>query len=454
MLFPGILHRFRQSNFTHPIWIPATLKHGHPEKLSPARIFAWIFSALFLFLASKPVVASTAEVKNLRMWPAPDHTRVVFDISKPVTHSLFVLPDPDRLVIDIPNIHMGISPPKPSESDPLLHRIRFASHNKRRDLRIVLDLKHPVRPKSFLLKPNRNYGYRLVVDLYGLEKSKSKTPKKSASKPSVSESPVSKPPASPKPLASKPQKPKPRKRAPRKLRKVIIAVDPGHGGEDPGALGRLGTKEKDVVLAIGRKLKALLNRKRGIRAILVRDGDYYISLKKRMRIARDRKADLFISIHADAFRNPLVYGSSVYVLSRRGASSEAAKWLADKENSADLVGGVSLDDKDDVLASVLLDLSQTATLEDSIELGSKVLNELKKLGKTHKKRVQRAGFVVLKSPDIPSILVETAFISNPDEERRLRSARHQQRVAKAILTGILRYLKNNAPRDSVLAARK
>lgn len=233
-----------------------------------------------------------------------------------------------------------------------------------------------------------------------------------------------------------------------------MAIDPGHGGEDPGASGRLGTKEKNVVLAIGRKLKALLNRKHGIRAFLVRDGDYYIGLKKRMRIARNHKADLFISIHADAFRNPLVYGSSVYVLSQRGASSEAAKWLADRENSADLVGGVSLDDKDDLLASVLLDLSQTATLDASINLGANILNELKKLGKTHKKKVQRAGFMVLKSPDIPSILIETAFISNPDEERRLRNSRHQQRVAKAILTGVLRYLKNNAPQDTMLAVRR
>nr|VFK10692.1 MAG: N-acetylmuramoyl-L-alanine amidase [Candidatus Kentron sp. LPFa] len=417
------------------------------------RIFAWIFCALFLLLASKSsAAASAAEVENLRMWPAPDHTRVVFDISKPVTHSLFTLPNPERVVIDIPNIYMGVSPPEPGASDPFLRRIRFASHNKRRDLRIVLDLKRPVRPKSFLLKPNRNYGYRLVVDLYGPEEPQAS--KKSALKPPVSKPSVSKPSTSPKPLASKPPTPKPRKRATRKLRKVVVAIDPGHGGEDPGALGRLGTKEKDVVLAIGRKLKALLNRKRGIRAILVRDGDYYISLKKRMQIARNRKADLFVSIHADAFRNPLVYGSSVYVLSQRGASSEAAKWLADKENSADLVGGVSLDDKDDLLASVLLDLSQTATLDASINLGAEVLGELKKLGKTHKKRVQRAGFVVLKSPDIPSILVETAFISNPDEERRLRSRRHQQRVARAILTGISRYLKNNAPRDTVLAARK
>lgn len=400
--------------------------------------------ALVFLLTGEAVIASMAEVENLRMWPAPDHTRVVFDIDKPVTHSLFTLPAPDRVVIDIPNLHMGISPPKPSVSDPLLRRIRFASHNKRRDLRIVLDLKRPVQPKSFLLKPNRSYGYRLVVDLYRLDKPGITKSGKPASKPKIPKPPTS----------SKPSVSKPRARIPSKLRKVIIAIDPGHGGEDPGASGRLGTREKDVALAIGRKLKTLLNRKYGIRAILVRDGDYYISLRKRKRIARNHKADLFVSIHADAFRNPLVYGSSVYVLSERGASSEAAKWLADKENSADLVGGVSLDDKDDLLASVLLDLSKEATLKDSLDLGNDVLNQLKKLGKTHKKRVQRAGFMVLKSPDIPSILVETAFISNPNEERRLRNPRHQQRLAQAILAGILRYLKNNAPQGTLLAARK
>lgn len=407
-------------------------------------IFAWVLGISLLFVKQLVIAA---EIENLRMWPAPDHTRVVFDISGPVRHSLFTLRAPDRVVIDIPDIHMGLSPPTPSASDPLLRRIRYASHNGRRDLRIVLDLKRPVRPESFLLKPNRSYGYgyRLVVDLY-------KPAKPGASAKSAPGSPASRPTISGKPSASKPTS-KPRARPPAK-RKVIIAIDPGHGGEDPGASGRLGTREKDVVLAIGRKLKKILNRKYGIRAFLVRDGDYYISLKKRKRIARDRKAHLFVSIHADAFRSPRVYGSSVYVLSQKGASSEAAKWLADRENSADLVGGVSLDDKDDLLASVLLDLSQTATLDASIGLGADVLGELKKLGRTHKPRVQRAGFMVLKSPDIPSILIETAFISNPDEERRLRSPRHQRRLAKAISIGILRYLKNNAPRDTVLAVRR
>lgn len=392
------------------------------------QLFVRILGIALAFFFATGVGAST-EIGNIRMWTAPDHTRVVFDIGAPVKHTMFSLRNPHRVVIDMSDVFMGIAPPKPKASDPLLAKIRFA-YRKQRDLRVVLDLKRPVHPKSFLLRPNRKYGHRLVVDLYHEPDSPGFAP------------PKSKAPAS----SSKP--------APLKLRKVIVAIDPGHGGEDPGAIGKLGTREKDVVFAIGKKLEKLLDRQRGIEAFLVRRGDYYVGLKKRPRIARDHKADLFVSIHADAFRDPMVYGSSVYVLSKNGASSEAAKWLADSENSADLVGGVSLNDKDNLLASVLLDLSQTATLKDSVALGSNVLNQLKKLGKSHKRQVQRAGFMVLKSPDIPSVLVETAFISNPDEERRLRDPKHQQRVAKAIQQGILGYLKHNAPPDTILAARR
>ena len=399
------------------------------EKVSSVmRILARVLGVALIFLfASKATLA--VEVRNLRTWPAPDHTRVVFDISSPVKYNVFSLQSPDRVVVDISNARMGLEPPKPKDADPLLERIRSAYHERERRLRIVLDLRHAAYPKDFLLKPNRNYGHRLVVDLFH--------------KPDAPKAAASRTPA---------RKSRPQTRA--KPRKAIIAIDPGHGGEDGGAVGRLGTREKDVALAIGKKLKTLLNRQRGIDAFLVRRGDYYVGLKKRTQIARKHKADLLISIHADAFRDPMVYGSSVYVLSKTGASSEAAKWLADRENSADLVGGVKLNDKDNLLASVLLDLSQDATLEDSIELGNDVLNELKKLGKTHKKRVQRAGFVVLKSPDIPSILVETAFISNPDEERRLKSSRHQWRVAKAILRGVLVYFKSNAPPGTVLASNR
>nr|VFJ51538.1 MAG: N-acetylmuramoyl-L-alanine amidase [Candidatus Kentron sp. DK]VFJ57336.1 MAG: N-acetylmuramoyl-L-alanine amidase [Candidatus Kentron sp. DK] len=407
------------------------------------RIFARILGIVLIFLLAGAMAGeaawATTKIKNLRMWTAPDHTRVVFDVGAPVEHSLFSLEKsskkPHRVVIDIPDARMGLLPPRPKASEPLLRGIRFAYHNQgnRRSLRVVLDLKRPVYPKSFQLSPNRNYGHRLVVDLYR--------------EPDSSRSHAQKP-------ASRPSAPKSRPRAPIKLRNVVVAIDPGHGGEDVGATGRRGTREKDVVLAIGKQLKTLLKRERGIDAFLVRHGDYYVGLKKRTRIARDHKADLFISIHADAFRDSTVYGSSVYVLSEGGASSEAAKWLADRENSADLVGGVSLNDKDDLLATVLLDLSQKATLNDSAKLGADVLYQLGKLGKTHKRQLQRAGFMVLKSPDIPSILVETAFISNPVEEKRLRSPKHQRRVAEAILRGVLSYFKKNPPPNTLLASRE
>jgi len=235
------------------------------------------------------------------------------------------------------------------------------------------------------------------------------------------------------------------------LRDVVIAIDAGHGGEDPGAKGRGGTYEKTVVLGIARKLAAMVKKETGMRPVLIRNGDYYLGLRKRMKKAREKRADVFISIHADAFRDPRVNGASVYTLSQRGASSEAARWLAEQENSADLVGGVKLEDKDDLLASVLLDLSQTATLQASHQLAKNVFGRLKKIGKTHKRRVQQAGFVVLKSPDIPSVLVETAYISNPSEERKLRSSKHQEKIAKAIMSGIRDYFRLHAPPGTMLA---
>ena len=238
---------------------------------------------------------------------------------------------------------------------------------------------------------------------------------------------------------------------PSQLRDLVIAIDAGHGGEDPGARGRKGTREKDVVLEIARRLAALIEKEPGMRPVMIRDGDYYIGLRKRIEKARSQRADLFISIHADAFRDSRARGSSVYVLSQRGASSEMARWLAARENAADLVGGVSLDDKDDLLAEVLLDLAQTATLEASVEVADNVLQEMKRLGKVHKKQVQHAGFVVLKSPDIPSLLVETAFISNPSEEQRLRNSRHQQQVAQAILAGVRNYFASNPPPGTLMA---
>jgi N-acetylmuramoyl-L-alanine amidase len=375
-----------------------------------------------MFLICLPLQAQQTSVDSLRLWAAPDHTRLVFDTSAPVEHSIFSLKKPDRLVIDIGNSKLKASLAGVAENDPLIKNLR-SGVRERNGLRVVLDLRKKVKAKSFVLQPNRQYGYRLVVDLYQAEGNRQKKENKSIDQ------------------------------LKNEMRDVVIAIDAGHGGEDPGARGRYGTREKDVVLAISKKLAALIDKEKGMRAVMIRRGDYYLSLKKRTRLARDSKADLFISIHADAFRDRRVKGSSVYTLSRRGASSEAARWLADRENSADLVGGVELKDKDDVLASVLLDLSQTATQQASHEVAEKVLGEMRQVGKTHKRKVQRAGFVVLKSPDVPSILVETAFISNPDEEKRLKNPAHQRRLANSIMKGIRSYFRTNPPPGTLLANR-
>lgn len=382
-----------------------------------------LFTGTLLLLLAGAGYGGQVQVQNLRMWPAPDKTRLVFDISGPVEHSVFTLASPDRVVIDFKNARLSHQLDQPKGEDRAVSRIRSAARTGG-TLRVVLDLKQRVRAKSFLLRPNRSYGHRLVLDL---------TTGESLSGPAQGDRKVS---------------------TPSQLRDVVIAIDAGHGGEDPGATGNYGTREKDVALAIARRLARMVENERGMRPVLVRDGDYYLRLRKRIDIARKHKADFFISIHADAFRDASVRGSSVYALSQGGASSEAARWLAKRENSSDLIGGVSLDDKDDLLASVLLDLSQTATIEASLGVGDSVLDGLRPLGKLHKRRVQQAGFAVLKSPDIPSILVETGFISNPQEEKRLKDTRYQNALAKAILGGLRAYFSEYAPPGTVLAGRE
>jgi N-acetylmuramoyl-L-alanine amidase len=385
----------------------------------------WLFVLLLTSLTLVPVSvvnAGALQVQSVRLWAAPDSTRVVFDVTGPVEHRLFTLKNPDRLVIDLPNAGIDSKVREALTRGGIVKKLRSGPRNKK-DLRLVLDLKAAVKPKSFVLKPNEQYGHRLVIDLFesgpaakAVTKKKIQTAGKSA-----------------------------------KLRDLVIAIDAGHGGEDSGARGKRGTHEKDVALAIARRLAKLVEKEPGMRPVLIRDGDYYIGLRQRIEKARKHRADLFISIHADAFRDRRVQGSSVFVISRRGASSEMARWLAARENAADLVGGVSLDDKDDLLAEVLLDLAQTATLEVSNAVADKVLTEMKRLGKVHKKRVQHAGFVVLKSPDIPSLLIETAYISNPTEEKKLKSARHQQKVANAIMKGLRSYFTANPPPGTLLA---
>ncbi len=359
-----------------------------------------------------------AVVEGIRIWAAPDNTRVVLDISHPVEHSLFPLDNPSRVVIDLHPGHRDETLTPLPEGQGYVTRIRSAPRLNG-DLRVVLDLSQPVKPRSFYAQPNDTYGHRLVIDL---ARPGDGVPVKVAPAPGPDG------------------------------RDVIVAIDPGHGGEDPGASGRKGTREKDVVMQISRRLHHNINSEPGMRAVLVRNGDYNVSLRRRIENARSHSADLFISIHADAFRDERARGSSVYVLSAHGAGDEAARWLAERENAADLVGGVSLDDKDDMLASVLLDLSQSATISASMAAGEAVLGELTRVGRVRKKTVQQAGFVVLKSPDIPSILVETAFISNPREEANLRSKDHQEKLARALHRGILEYFYNHPPVGTRLAS--
>ena len=383
-------------------------------------------------LMALSVRAATVSVENIRTWPAPDHTRIVLDVDRPVEYALFVLRDPDRVVVDLRGARLLKGVPKARPGDRLLARIRAAHRKpakrsardgKGDDLRVVLDMKRRVRPKSFLLKPNRKYGHRLVIDVY---------PAGATQTAAVREQAASGPPG--------------------QRRDVVVAVDAGHGGDDPGAVTRSGLREKDVVLAIAKALGRRIDRIPGMKAVLIRSGDYFVGLRRRTEIARRHGAHLFVSIHADSFRSPRVSGSGVYILSHRGASSEAARWLAQQENASDFVGGVSIDDKDDLLASVLVDLQQTATRSASAEVGGQVLKSLGRVGKRHKRRVEQAGFLVLKSPDIPSILIETGFLTNPSDAKRLSNPKHQEKVAGAILEGILRHFDRSPPPGTVFAA--
>ncbi len=381
-----------------------------------------LFLVVTLFSLSLSAIAGSVQLENVRIWAAPESTRVVFDVSGPVQHRLEMLTNPYRTVIDIQDTSASGTLSQPVSTDKYLHRIRSGVYQQD-DLRVVLDLKKHVETKVFLLPPNQRYGHRLVIDIFDKDK------KEDVQKAAID-------------------------REPGKPRDVVIAIDAGHGGEDPGARGPSGIHEKDVILKISKQLAELINKEHGMRAVLIREGDYFLRLRKRIGKAREHKADLFISIHADAFKDPRVSGSSVYILSQKGASSEAAHWLAEQENASDLIGGVSLDDKDDVLASVLLDLSQTASLEISIDVADRVLDGLKSIGKVHKRHVQSAGFAVLKSPDVPSILIETAYISNPNEEKKLRDPVYQTKLAKAILSGLRGYFRDHAPEGTILASRK
>jgi N-acetylmuramoyl-L-alanine amidase len=379
-----------------------------------------LFGLLLGLLAAMPALA--ADVAGVRLWSGPEGTRLVFDVSDAVDHKVFSLHEPDRVVIDLLDTRAVKAISGLDLNNSLVSQVRSAVHNGK-DLRVVLDLKDKVRPKSFLLKPTQQYGHRLVIDLQDVKGVPATRVTRDAVQPDKGE-----------------------------LRDLIIAIDAGHGGEDPGALGSRGTREKDVVLEVARRFEKLVQSERGMKPVMIRSGDYYVSLRKRMEMARELRADLFVSIHADAFQDGRARGASVYVLSQKGASSEAARWLAESENNADLIGGVSLDGKDDLLASVLLDLSQNATIAASLDVGGEVLKELQDVGAVHKLRVEQAGFVVLKSPDIPSILVETGFISNPREEHNLRDDRYQEKLARAMLKGVRAFFTQNPPPGTLLAS--
>lgn len=406
------------------------------------------------------------QVANVRMWSLPDATRVVFYLSQPIKYRTVSTENPHRVIVDMQGAELERPVAKLIPQDKYLARLRSAPQDSGQ-LRFVLDLHRPVQARSYLLAPDGKEGYRLVVDVTSKAQVTLAVPQPIPAIPRVSVAATShhiSPPSTTVPLHSsyarrptgitRPVTAVASHRTAFKGRTRVVAVDAGHGGQDPGAHGMHGVNEKDVTLAIARKLATLINQTPGMRGVLIRDGDYYIGLRERFQKARQHKADLFISIHADAYKDPTVAGSSVYVLSERGASSEAARWLAERENSADLIGGVSLDDKDHLLKSVLLDLSQTASLDASIDLANRVLTRLNRVGEVRKRSVQRAGFMVLKSPDIPSILIETAYLTNPEEEQNLIEPYHQQALAEAILDGIRAYFRYNDSPGSYLAEQK
>jgi N-acetylmuramoyl-L-alanine amidase len=373
-----------------------------------------------LILLGQVATVQAGEVKGIRVWSGPDSTRIVLDLSAPAQHRLFTLSGPDRIVIDLSSTSLN-RPLTLPESKGYVTQVRTGSRPGG-DLRIVFDLKQSVRPKSFLLPPNEQYGNRLVIDLA----------------PGSGDVVVKRTPAAESPRG----------------RNLVVVIDPGHGGDDPGASGRHGVLEKDVVLAVARKLADELKRQPGIDPVLTRSGDYFIELDKRRQIAHEAQADLFISIHADSYRDPGARGATVYVLSEKGASDEVARRLAERENASDLIGGVSLADKDPILRQVLLDLSQNAAMSASTAAGEHLIERLGSVTPMRRTQVQRARFVVLRQPDIPSILVETAYISNPKQEAMLDDSTYQAQLARALYAGILDYFQANPPAGSYLALNK
>lgn len=430
--------------------------------------FRWLSAVCCLGIVLVAQVAQSATVNGVRVWRAPDHTRIVLDLDAPVQHSLTLAGNPDRIILDVPNSKLlGDLSKLPLADTPVLV-IRSYVHNKT-DLRLVLDLKAKVAPNSFSLKASAGMHDRLVIDLYdeitpAVAATQSSTPTATpsgSSNKAVATKPVEKPeatntkPAAPSGASTAAAKPTASADLSGK-RFIVIAVDAGHGGEDPGAIGPNRIREKEVTLSIAKELVAAINAQPGFTGKLTRTGDYFIPLKKRRDLARNMKADLFVSIHADAFTKASARGASVFALSQNGATSETARFLAQRENESDLIGGVgdiSLDDKDQVLAGVLVDLSMTATLNSSLQVGHHVLNSMGGIAHLHKRHVEQAGFMVLKSPDVPSILVETGFISNPEEARKLATPAYRKQMAHSVFKGIKQHFYQHPPAGTYVAAQ-
>lgn len=376
-------------------------------------------SAVFGLVAPDKVLAARL-INTATNYRHADYTRYVFGVNGPLDYKSFTLDNPSRLVVDLTQTEMNRVNIPPAPAGSIVNDVRVGIRGGY-NLRIVFDLKAPVNPRLILLPPGDGQGYRLVVDLPH-DKATTLVARDAADPDS-----------------------KPKIQTQGTFRDLVIAIDPGHGGKDPGAIGHRGTKEKHIALDIGRRLRDMVAATPGLKPVMTRDSDKFIHLRGRTAIARNAKADLFISVHSDAFRVTSARGASVFCLSQHGATSEAARWMANRENEADFVGGASISDHDQDVASVLLDLSQTKTLENSLDFGHRVLSQIGDIADLHSRRVQQAGFVVLKSPDIPSILVESAFISNPEEEKRLRTAAYQNEIARSILDGINTYYAERAP---------
>lgn len=420
---------------------------------APRRTFLKAGATLLLSVLA-PSAANAMQILAVRVWPAADYTRVTLENDAELKAIHFLVKDPNRMVVDIEGLTLNSTlkdlVAKIQTNDPYIKQVRVGQ-NRPNVVRLVFDLKEEINPQVFTLKPIGDYQHRLVFDLYPANPvdpitalvEKGEWQKDDALTAAMSGNSKSENLENKADNKSDQKTDKPAGN--QQIRMITIALDPGHGGEDPGAIGRAGSREKDVVLAIAKRLKHQLEQEDNMRVMLTRDGDFFVPLQTRVKKARGVQADLFVSIHADAFIEPRARGSSVFVLSEKGASSTAARWLAKKENDADLIGGINLKNQDKQLAGVLLDLSTTAQINDSMKVGKVVLKEISGVNRLHKPAVEQAGFAVLKAPDIPSILIESAFISNPEEEARLSDEAYQDELAEAIVRGIKKYFAKNPP---------